>query len=203
MTTYITFVLDETGSMQRVKQDTIGGFNSYLAKLKEELKDVKFSFLKFNTAKKEWVYEGVDLGYVAELNDDNYRPSNATPLWDAFALGITKTEEIADNLSEEDKVIISVLTDGLENSSVEYTQHEVKKLIEEHSDWAINFLGADMDAWNDVSKNIGISAGATLDFDSDDIVGTMSINAGSTVSFARGETTVNSFYEDKDGSSEQ
>jgi len=194
MTTYIMFVLDETGSMSSVKQETIAGFNSYIKELRAELDDVKFSFMKFDSTEMNWVYRDVDLSFVKKLSDKNYSPRSMTPLWDAFGLAINEMEER--DIKKKDKVIISVLTDGHENASKEFTPDDVAKMIKEHKDWAINFLGANMDAWGDVGRGLGMSLGSTLTFDQNDMSGTFSAVGVSTVAYAKGETTVDTFYTD-------
>ena len=192
MTTYITFVLDETGSMSCCKEETIAGFNSYIKELRDELKDTKFSFMKFNSKEMNWVYKDVDLTFVKKLSDKNYKPKTMTPLWDAFGLAVQNMEE--KDIKEKDKVIITVLTDGFENFSKEFTADSVAKMISEHKDWAINFLGADMDAWEDVGRGLGMSKRSTYTFNSADIEETLGFAGTSTVAYAKGETTVNTFY---------
>jgi len=194
MTTYITFVLDETGSMSSCKEETIAGFNSYIKELKSELKDVKFSFVKFDSEEINWVYRDVDLLFVKKLSDKNYSPRSMTPLWDAFGLAVKDMEK--KNLKKDDKIIITVLTDGLENASTEFTANSIAKMILEHKDWAINFLGANMDAWGDVGRTLGMSKRSTYTFDQSDMSGTFNAVGVSTVAYAKGETTVDTFYND-------
>ena len=192
MTTYITFVLDETGSMWGVRDDTIGGFNTYITDLRNNLKHVRFSLLKFNSNKKEWIHDKIGLSKVALLSEKTYIPTDGTPLWDAFGAAITRMETI--ELEPDDKVIISVLTDGMENSSVEFDASTIKALIEKHPDWAINFLGANMDAWDDVGRGLGMSRGATLTFSKDAISETYCSMSNATINFAEGKTSVDNFY---------
>lgn len=195
MTTYIVFVLDETGSMFSIKDDTIGGFNSYIDNLSKELEGVRFSLLKFNAGGLKWVYEEKNLSDVEPLSEKNYNPNNSTPLWDAFGTAIQWMERR--DIGAEDKVIITVLTDGFENASREFNTEQVKEMIEAHPDWAINFLGANMDAWDDVGYSIGMSRGSTFTYDANDMQGTFSVNSVRTIAFAKGETTVDTFYEDE------
>ena len=197
MATYITFVLDETGSMSSIKEETIAGFNSYVKELRKELDDVRFSFMKFDSEEMNWVYRDVDLLFVKKLSDKNYKPRAMTPLWDAFGLAIKDMEK--KKVKKDDKVIISVLTDGHENDSKEFTAKEVAKMVKEHKDWAINFLGADMDAWGDVGRGLGMAKGSTFTFSGSDIEGTLGVAASASVSYARGETTVDTFYTDNSG----
>jgi len=196
MTVFITFVLDETGSMSGTRKDTIGGFNTYVQDLNKDLSDVKFSLMKFNSSYKTWVHEDEPLASIKELTEQTYAPSGGTPLWDAFGMAIERMERVAKK--EEDKVIITVLTDGEENSSTQFTAEQVKALIENHPDWAVTFLGTNMDAWHDVGKAISMIRGATLSYDSNDVVGTFSIQSNATLNFAKGTTDVSNFYSQTD-----
>lgn len=196
MTVYITFVLDETGSMSGVRKDTIGGFNTYLQDLNKDLTDVKFSLLKFNSQHKTWRHKDVKLTSVKKLSEETYVPAGMTPLWDAFGLAITRMESVANK--PDDKVIISVLTDGFENASNEFSAENVKSLIEKHPDWAINFLGADMDAWGDVGNSLGMSMGQTFSYTGENSEEAYLASSRGTIAFASGQTTVNNFFADND-----
>jgi hypothetical protein len=72
-------------------------------------------------------------------------------------------------------------------------------MIESHSDWAINFLGANMDAWN-VAGQIGIEVGSSMNF----AFTGKGLSAGlrsasiATVNYAQGKTTAQTFYEGTD-----
>lgn len=194
MTTYIMFVLDETGSMDSVRKDTIGSFNNYIGDLKKELDNTVFSLLKFNSENMDWVHDGVSLNVVDEMTEEDYNPNHVTPLWDAFGVALKKMEDLTKHAGSEDKVIVSVLTDGLENASKEYTPEQVRKMVEQHDGWAITFLGANMDAWGDVGSTVGLSVGSTMTYDQGDMSGTMHAHSRSTVAFAKGQTQVDNFY---------
>ena len=183
--------------MSSIKEETISGFNAYIKEIKKELDDVKFSFMKFDSEDMNWVYKDVDIAFVKKLKSDTYNPRAMTPLWDAFGLAINHNEK--KKFRKDDKIIITVLTDGHENSSEEFDAKSVSKLIKKHKDWAINFLGADMDAWGDVGIYIGMAQGSTLSFNQDDIEVGFSGASMSTVAYAKGETTVDTFYDNSSG----
>jgi len=147
VTTYITFVLDETGSMGNIKDETISGFNKYIETLKEELKGrTSFSLLKFDSVKLDWFVKNASVKKVAPLSEDTYMPGAMTPLWDAVAHAIKETEERLKG-KKDPTVIFTVLTDGYENASREFNAAQVREMIEGHDDWAFNFVGAGIDAW--------------------------------------------------------
>ena len=199
MTTYITFVMDETGSMSSLKDEAISGFNKYVDDLKKNLKGrTNFSLMLFDSTQMRWHIMDKSIKDVQHLNDDTYRPGAMTPLWDAVADAIVWTERKVEG-KKNPKVVITVLTDGYENASKRYTTKAVKDLIEKHKDWAINFLGANMDAWS-VAGEIGIDTGSVMNFA---FTGS-GLSAGfrsasiATSNFAQGKTTAQNFYEGTD-----
>jgi len=199
MTTYITFVMDETGSMDSLKEEAISGFNKYIDDLKKDLKGrTNFSLMLFDSTQMRWHIMDKPIKDVTHLNEDTYRPGAMTPLWDAVAEAILETEKRVKD-KKNPKVVITILTDGYENASKQYTTQAVKDMIESHSDWAINFLGANMDAWN-VAGEMGIDTGSVMNFN---FTG-KGLSAGfrsasiATSNFALGKTTANSFYEGTD-----
>ena len=196
MTTYITFVMDETGSMTSLRDEAITGFNKYIDDLRDNLDGrVNFSMMKFDSTKEEWFVRKATLKQIPRLTKKNYRPGATTPLWDAVGHAIEETEKRIDR-KKNPKVILTIFTDGYENASRYYTDEMVKVMIEEHDDWAINFLGANMDAW-DVANSIGITVGSSINFDFskkgiEDGFGTVSL---ASANFVRGKTTSDNFYE--------
>ena len=138
--------------MHKILNDTIGGFNSFIQQQKE-MKEVriKFSFILFNSAGIEKRYIDADISEIAELSTQNYRPNHGTPLWDA--IGNTINE-----LADKKDVLFVILTDGEENSSLEYTTEAIKKMIEEQQKigWEFLYLGVDIDKF-DGAQSIGIS----------------------------------------------
>lgn len=149
----IIFILDKSGSMQRIKTDTIGGFNSFLTEQKKLNLPTKFWLTLFDTVSIEHRYEGVDIDKVEELNDNNYIPSGATPLYDAVGTTIRKLDDVKEAL-------IVILTDGEENASKEYTNESVKKLIEEKekNGYKFLYLGIGIDNYVKNASAMGINS---------------------------------------------
>ena len=148
-TTFVSFLLDETGSMQGIKQNTIGGFNTYLETLQEGDADILFSLVTFNSneTKRRCVAEPVH--EVAPLTADDYLPEAMTPLIDAAVKIIKATDEAVVQRGDDPNVVIVMQTDGLENVSVEYTRTDLAALIKEKkaAGWEFVFLGAGLDAF--------------------------------------------------------
>jgi hypothetical protein len=144
---YVTFVLDETGSMMSIKDDTIGGFNQYLETLKASSQETDFTLVKFDSNKTEKVCVAKPIADVLPLTPDTYNPGAMTPLIDAVMKSILATEQAV--IAEDVNVAIVVLTDGYENASREYTRVQLAEKIKELTakGWLFTFLGADMDAF--------------------------------------------------------
>jgi hypothetical protein len=158
MKTYVSFILDETGSMRSVKSQTIRGFNEYLATLKEKPKGVRFTLTQFNSNKVEVVHDGVKLEKVPELTSETYKPNNLTPLYDAIGRTINA-------IGDKENVIIAIQTDGEENHSKEYTREMIYDMIQQKQKdgWTFVFLGADIDAY-EASARIGVDVGNVLNY---------------------------------------
>jgi Mg-chelatase subunit ChlD len=173
MLTEIVFVVDKSGSMSSIKNDAIGGFNSFLDEQKKVEGDARVSLVLFDTKFKP-LYENVTLDRAESLTEVNYRPGGCTSLYDAMGYTMKSLKDKIKSLSDEqkpDRVIFVILTDGEENSSREYTKgmvfEKVKKL-EEKKNWRFLYLGANQDAMIEGGK-IGISKFNTVTYDTKNI----------------------------------
>jgi len=165
-TTLVTFVLDETGSMESIKDDTIGGFNSYLDSLRDGSDGpVEFTLLKFDSRRIEKVYVNEPVTNVAKLTPDTYRPGAMTPLIDASYKAILATGNSLRKRKDSPNVICVIQTDGYENASEEYTTPELAKLIrrKEQEGWVFLFLAAGLDAFS-AAREFGIKLDMTLSY---------------------------------------
>jgi len=149
----VVFLLDQTGSMQECKKDTIGGFNTFLEEQKKNKTDkLKFFLTLFNSSKIERRYVDKEISNVKPLSDANYVPSHLTPLWDAMGNTIQSMPKAKD-------VLFVILTDGYENYSKEFKAEAVRRMIKEkekNCGWKFLFLGADLANFND-AFNVGIN----------------------------------------------
>jgi hypothetical protein len=149
--TDITVVLDRSGSMESIKDDTIGGYNKFLKGQKEVKGECTISLYQFDD-KYEPVYEGQNIQHVAELNNETFVPRGWTALLDAIGRSINDTGARLAKLKEEDrpdKVIFVIQTDGAENQSKEFTREKIFEMIKHQSNnynWKFLFLGANQDA---------------------------------------------------------
>lgn len=159
-------VLDGSGSMFNLREDTIGGCNSYINELKgtqDPARESIFSMLVFNTQfpKFNWINTVTPLDNVLEITEKDYIPSGGTPLNDAIM------NAIAHALSTgADRVSIMVQTDGLENSSTENTTQAVRDAITRQTEagWQFIFLGAGPEAFSQASS-LGFAAGQAMNYE--------------------------------------
>ena len=143
----IVFLLDRSGSMRGIEQDTIGGYNSYIESQKNN--NVKVTTVLFDD-KYEVVTNREDIKNIKELTNETYYVRGCTALLDA----IGKTISYMDSQKSK-KVMFIITTDGLENASKEYNRSQIKELIEGHSNWEFMYIGADIDSYSEGSS-IGI-----------------------------------------------
>lgn len=150
--TQISIVLDRSGSMADVRDATISGFNEFVKGQKAAPGDCNVTLIQFDT---ENAFEEIfdePLNKVPELTTKTYVPRGGTPLHDAIGRTITTLGSKLEKKSEDSrpgKVVIVVMTDGLENSSHEYTAPKIAEMIKhqrEAYNWEFIFLGANQDA---------------------------------------------------------
>jgi len=123
--THVTFVLDSSGSMSKIADDTRGGFNTFLMEQREEEGEAAVTLYDFDSTV-ELVYRGSEIADAETLDTDNYRPGGKTALHDAIARAIDETDDYI-AAADVENVIIVVLTDGKENAS-ETPQNVVREL---------------------------------------------------------------------------
>ena len=153
----IIFILDRSGSMSGIEEDTIGGFNSFIEKHKKN-KNTKVTTVLFDD-KYEVLYERKNISEVKKLTPKEYYVRGCTALMDA----IGKTINSLDKKIKNNKVLFVITTDGLENASREYDKKKIKKLIEKHPNWEFIYIGANIDSYSEASS-IGIRASHTANY---------------------------------------
>jgi len=143
--TKVVFLLDRSGSMSSVKEETISGFNSYLDGL-EEKDRIRVTAVQFDSEGIDKICDGQKPKNATRLTDKTYEPRSWTPLYDAIGKTIRETKA----KQGEEKVLFVILTDGQENASTEFNQQSVKKLMKEREDddkWTFAFIGMGPDGW--------------------------------------------------------
>lgn len=148
--THITFVLDSSGSMEAIKDDTIGGVNSFFGDQTNEEGTALVSLHEFDSPV-DCVCEGYPINGAPRLDADSYVPGGQTALHDAIytAISGTKTRlSKMESAGKTDNVIVVVLTDRKENAS-ETPQEQIRAEItncREELGWEFLFIGASQDA---------------------------------------------------------
>jgi Mg-chelatase subunit ChlD len=146
--THITFVLDSSGSMSKIADDTKGGFNTFLADQREADGEATVSLYEFDT-NVTTMYRAIPIAEASKLTDDTYTPGGQTALHDALATAIGETADHVETAPDRpDEVVVVTLTDGKENAS-ETPADQVRETIEtyrEEHDWEFLFIGANQDA---------------------------------------------------------
>ena len=172
-TTHITIVLDRTGSMEAIRDDTIGGYNAFLNMQKAERGQATLTLVQFDSQDPyEVVHHFKPLAGIPELTRETFVPRAATPLLDAIGRGINDLEKGLADLAEDERparVVMAIVTDGQENASREFRKDQIKKMIQEKQEksaWQFVFLSADLEAIDDAMET-GIAARATLAHDKD------------------------------------
>jgi hypothetical protein len=171
--THIAVILDRTGSMETIRDDTIGGFNAFLNAQKAEPGLASLTLVQFDSQDPyEIVYQFKPLAEVPELTRETFVPRASTPLLDAIGRGINDLDKsLADRIEDErpSRVVMVLITDGQENASREFRKDQIEKMIkekQEKSAWQFVFLSADLDAIRDALES-GVRAASTLAHDKD------------------------------------
>ncbi len=144
----LILILDKSGSMYNLTTDTIGGYNSMIAKQKESALPAKVTTVLFNN-KSEFLYTQKDLAEVPEMTTKEYSAESTTALLDAIGSTIRKVDSFEGISDKTTQVIVVIITDGYENASKEYNLETIKSLVSERQntkDWKFIFMGANIDA---------------------------------------------------------
>ncbi len=169
--TELVFILDRSGSMSGLETDTIGGFNSMLEKQKKESGEAFVTTVLFDD-KYELLHDRKDIKGINAITDEEYYVRGSTALLDAMGITINNIGKALSDTNEEEKpakVLFVIITDGMENSSREFSYEKIKEMVEHQKSkyaWDFIFLGANIDAIM-TAGSFGISADMAANFVSD------------------------------------
>jgi len=202
--TQITMILDRSGSMSAVRDATVSGFNEFIAGQKAVPGEAKISLIQFDTENPyELVFDGNPIQQVPKLTVEMYVPRGGTPLHDALGRAI---DDLGGKLAKEaeaerpGKVVLVVMTDGLENSSREYTAPRLAEMIKQQREtykWEFVFLGANQDAIL-TGERLNIPQLSSLTYAStpDGVQSAIRSTSASVGAFRRGESAAVSYSEE-------
>jgi len=166
--TELVFILDRSGSMSGLEKDTIGGYNSFVAKQQEAEGEANLTTVLFDD-KYEILHDRVDIKKVKPLTAKEYFARGSTALLDAIGktiVDISRRLDATAKTKRPTKVLFVITTDGHENASREYSAAKVKEMIGHQTSkysWEFLFLGANIDAVGTAS-DLGIREDCAVEF---------------------------------------
>lgn len=168
--TELVFIIDRSGSMSGLESDTIGGFNSLVKKQKKEDGQCYVSTVLFSDRSKV-IHDRVSISDIKEMTEDDYCPNGCTALIDAIGGAIKHISSVHRYIRPEDvpeHTMFVITTDGLENSSHNYSSKEVKKMVreKEKEGWEFLFIGANIDSV-ETAQSFGISSDRAVNYNAD------------------------------------
>lgn len=153
-------VVDESGSMEIIRKQALVGINETLETIRKMQKahselEQRVTLITFDSTHKNMFYDNVSADDARSLSMRDYRPCGGTPLYDAIGMGIAKINAQA---AEGDNVLVTIVTDGEENCSEEYSLRMIKNLIEKlkKQGWTFTFIGTDNLDVEAIAADMGI-----------------------------------------------
>lgn len=153
-------VVDESGSMSIIERQALVGINETLATIQKMQKahknlEQRVTLITFDSTHTNVFYDNVRASNANPLKAKDYNPCGATPLYDAIGMGIAKINALT---TEDDSVLVTIITDGEENCSEEYSLKMIKNLIEKlkKQNWTFTFIGTDDLDVENIAMDMGI-----------------------------------------------
>ena len=169
--TEMVFILDRSGSMAGLEEDTVGGFNGMIERQKKEEGEALVSTVLFSS-ESVVIHDRVDVRKVEPMTDRQYRVGGCTALIDAVGGAIHHIGNVHKYAREEDvpeHTVFVITTDGMENASRRYTANEVRNMVKRQQEkygWEFLFLGANIDAVETAAR-YGIAEDRAVNFNND------------------------------------
>jgi Mg-chelatase subunit ChlD len=140
-------IVDESGSMSIIRKQAFTGMNETLEtvrQMQEKFPDQeqRVTLVTFDTGHTTWHYDNTPAAQTKNLDWKAYNPGGGTPLYDAMGMAISKVNA---QIEEGDNVLVTVITDGEENSSEEWTLKMIRTMIEKlkKQNWTFTLIGTD------------------------------------------------------------
>lgn len=167
-------ILDKSGSMSCIAEAAISGFNETVASIRVAQKEYAdsqehyVSLMVFCDCEKYLLYDKVPVAEVKPLTANDYQPCCSTPLYDAMGFSLTALRNDIAGLSSA-TAAVTIITDGMENASREYSLVAIKALVDELSEkegWQFSYIGTNQDV-HKVSADLSIRASMSFDYNAD------------------------------------
>lgn len=159
-------IVDESGSMSSLYNVALTGMNETLETIRQAAAGAQeqrqeVTLVTFDSTHYNKIFDSVPAGETRKLTTADYHPCACTPLYDAMGRGLTELER---KVKENESVLVTVITDGYENASCEFSLKEIRALVErlDKAGWLFSYIGANQDSAA-VGQSMGISD--TLDFE--------------------------------------
>ena len=168
--THLQVILDRTGSMESIRDDIIGGFNSFLEQQRHLPGQTTLTLVQFDSQDPyEILHHWRLIEQVPPLTTKTYVPRASTPLYDCLGQGIEHLSEDLSGIPEPERpeqVLMVIITDGKENASCRYSRRQVQQMVQQKKaqGWQFVFLSADLDAILDAEVD-GVAYDSSLAFD--------------------------------------
>ena len=140
-------IVDESGSMSIIRQQAFAGMNETLQTVRQMQKkfpdqEQRITLVTFDTGHTTWHYDNMPASQTEDLEWNAYCPGGGTPLYDAMGMAISKVQA---QTEDDDNVLVTVITDGEENSSQEWTLKMIRTMIEKlkKQHWTFTLIGTD------------------------------------------------------------
>ena len=153
-------VVDESGSMSIIERQALVGINETLTTIQKMQKthknmEQRVTLIIFDSTHQNLFYDNVSARHANPLKSRDYNPCGGTPLYDAIGMGIANINALT---TEDDCVLVTIITDGEENCSEEYDLKMIKNLIEKlkKQNWTFTFIGTDDLDVESIAQDMGI-----------------------------------------------
>ena len=188
--TVIEFLLDETGSMNSCKNQTVSGFNTFLKEQKEQTDECLFTLTKFDTAGQKTPYVDIDVNMVPLMMPNWFNPGGGTNLRDTIGRRISSLNARLSKWTVKPNVLFIVMTDGEDNASSQYSEQAIQSLIKSYTmqGWTFVYLGANQNAMI-IANRLGFPDGNIKSFATDQMEQTMQTVSAATVAYRSTRTT--------------
>ncbi len=163
-------ILDRSGSMGCIRQAAVDGFNETLAGIKKaqekfaDTQDHFVSLVTFCSCETKRLYDNTPVAEANPLKIEDFQPCCSTPLYDAMGFTLTRMHRHVQGLTDA-MVVVTIITDGMENASREYNGKSIKELVEQlrGEGWSFTYMGANQDSV-EVAMSLSIRNARNFDY---------------------------------------